>query len=830
VPVRYFFQTLFLFPLHFKRFASSFPLRRSASSGVCMQKNHFISSSLLLRALSLFVIGLSVFVFSPARAAAWQANTIGVVSAASYEANCASESIAAAFGTQLSNSTLSAEDADPATPGIQLPTTLGGTTVEVAGRAAGIFFVSPGQVNFLLPANLSLGNQAVVIRNNGTAHNGTVTIAQNAPAIFTFNATGLGVIAGNALRIRNSAALYEDLAQSTSDGFITRAIDLGPATDQVFLVFYGTGWRQAGNATRVLLGGELITPQFAGAQGSLAGLDQINALIPRSLLGRGRLSVVVAIPNTPPSNAGEAEVAGVTTSNSPLVNSFVPDTTQAGQTVTINGSGFVANVNGNTVRIGNTEAQVISASASQIVARVPYGSDTSKILVRTVNGDGLSNNALRIRTSMSGVVESTNQQPLTNVIVRSLTDGLRLLTTNTALNGTFVLSEFTNPQNGSAFLTIDGSTVPTTPKFGTLTINQNYLSGRDTQFGNALTLQQVNGTSGQVGGSGLQAGASLTLTQPVYVSDESSFAAPNTTIKAGDVTFELPADAPVRFPDGSTSGQITLTVVERALLPVRFPAGLWSSAVVQITPFGTTFGKGGRLRFPNPERYPAGAKLFVCQFDQGEKSGTLGQWIAPASAVVTSDGQFVETEVDAIKQGAYYFLVGQRPLTSVAGRVLESDRSPTRRARVRIRGQEALTDGNGGFLIRNVPVSGPSNRTAALPNSVTNVGVISLPDPSLNQPPVLLIASALTTPATKQVDYEFYAYDYDDRRVPRLAVTGAAFAQIIPGTIDARGQATPSLLRLAPTANQLGTFSLVVTATDSFGATVTRTVVVTVIR
>ncbi len=821
-----------------------------------MQKKYFISSSLLLRALSLFTIGLSVFALSPVAsvslAAAWQANTISVVSAASYETNCASESIAAAFGAQLSNSTLSADDADPATPGIQLPVTLGGTTVEVAGRAAGIFFVSPGQVNFLLPANLPLGNQAVVIRNNGVAHNGTVTIAQNAPAIFTFNATGLGVIAGSVLRVRNNVALYEELAQSTSDGFITRAIDLGPASDQIYLVMFGTGWRQAGNATRVLLGGEVITPQFAGPQGSLVGLDQINALVPRSLLGRGRLSVVVGIPNTPPSNAGEAEIAGNVTTTSPLVNSFTPDTTQAGQTVTINGSGFIANVNGNTVRIGNTEAQVVSASASQIVARVPYGSDTSKILVRTVNGDGLSNDALRIRTSMSGVVESTNQQPLTNVIVRSLTDGLRLLTTSTTLNGTFVLSEFTNPLNGNAFVTIDGSSVPTTPKFGTLTINQSYLSGRDTQFGNALTLQQVNGTSGQVGGAGLQAGESLTLTQPVYVPDAAAaFAAPEATIKAGDVTFELPNDSAVLFPDGATRGEITLTVVEKALLPVRFPAGLWSSAVVQITPFGTTFSKGGRLRFPNPERYPAGAKLFVCQFDQGEKSRTLGQWIAPASAVVSSDGQFVETEADAIKQGAYYFLVGGRPLTSVVGRVVESDRSPTRRARVRIRGQEALTDGNGGFLLRNVPVSGPddiliveatvvrpdgridhanSNRTAASPNSITNVGVITLPDPSLNQPPVLLIASAVMVPATKQSDIEFSAYDYDDRRVPRLAVTGASFATVVPGTVDAKGQLTPSLLRLAPTANQLGNFQLIVTATDSFGATVSRTVNVTVIR
>ncbi|NOT63259.1 MAG: hypothetical protein HOP19_23880, partial [Acidobacteria bacterium] len=388
-----------------------------------MQKNPFILSLSFPRIFSLLIVLLSLFTLLISRASAWQSNAISVVSAASYEANCASESIAAAFGAQLSNVTLAGSDTDPVTPGVQLPTTLGGTTVEVGGRAAGIFFVSPAQVNFLMPANLAAGSQAVVIRNGSTAHNGTVTIAQNAPGVFTANATGLGVVAAQALRVRNNVATYEEVAQFAGGAFIPRPIDLGPASDLVYLVLYGTGWRQAGNTTRVSLGGELITPLFAGPQGGFAGLDQINALIPRSLLGSGRLSVVVVTPNAPPSNAGEAEIAGVISSNSPLVNSFLPAIVQATQTVTINGSGFASNADNNLVRIGSADAQVLSASPNQLVVRVPYGSETSQILVRTVNGDGLSSTALRVRTSMSGVVESTGQQPLTGVTIRSLTDG-----------------------------------------------------------------------------------------------------------------------------------------------------------------------------------------------------------------------------------------------------------------------------------------------------------------------------------------------------------------------------------------------------------------------
>ena len=395
-------------------------------------------------------------------------------------------------------------------------------------------------------------------------------------------------------------------------------------------------------------------------------------------------------------------------------------------------------------------------------------------------------------------------------------------------------------------MTIDGSKVPTTPAFGTLTLNQSYLSGRDTQFANPLTLQQISGASTQVGGGGFQTKSGqaendepITLTQPVYLREAT---APEDTIKVGDVTFELPADTAVRFPDGSTRGNITLTVVENALLPVRLPGGLWASSIVQITPFGTTFSKGGRFRFPNPERYPAGAKLFICQFDQGERSNSLAQWIAPGAAVVSSDGQFIDTDSDTIKQGSFYFVVGVRQTTSVIGRVIEADKRSARRVRVRVRGQETLTDGNGAFLLRNVPVGGVndiliaeatgvrlnqridhanSNRTPAVPNGITYIGLITLPDPNVNQPPALVIAPSFTATAGVQNDFAFYAFDFDDGRIPRLSVTGAAFATIIPGNL---GEQRPTILRLTPSANQLGNFRLVVVATDGNGATTTRTV------
>ena len=72
-------------------------------------------------------------------------------------------------------------------------------------------------------------------------------------------------------------------------------IDLGPSGEQVILALYGTGWR---NITRlsdvvVTIGGERAEVLYAGAQPSFVGLDQMNVRLPRTLSGRGEVSVTV---------------------------------------------------------------------------------------------------------------------------------------------------------------------------------------------------------------------------------------------------------------------------------------------------------------------------------------------------------------------------------------------------------------------------------------------------------------------------------------------------------------------------------------------------------
>ena len=74
-----------------------------------------------------------------------------VVSAADYEPAIAPGSIASVFA-DLANTHA---EATPDALG-NLPTSLNGTSVSVNGELAGLFYVSPGQVNFLVPKTFRL--------------------------------------------------------------------------------------------------------------------------------------------------------------------------------------------------------------------------------------------------------------------------------------------------------------------------------------------------------------------------------------------------------------------------------------------------------------------------------------------------------------------------------------------------------------------------------------------------------------------------------------------------------------------------------------------------
>lgn len=217
-------------------------------------------------------------------------------SASFLDHGAAPESISTAFGAGMAPGTAVATT-------LPLPVTLGGISVKVrdsAGteRIAPLFYTSPGQINYQIPAGSASGEARVSIVGSSSPVEGAVLIQSVRPGIFTANADGTGVPAGSSLRYRNGN-LIETLplfaADSATGRFVPAPIDLGEAGDPTYLVLYGTGWRNRTSlsSVRAVIGGLEAPVVYAGAQGSYAGLDQMNILLPRELSGRGILDLVV---------------------------------------------------------------------------------------------------------------------------------------------------------------------------------------------------------------------------------------------------------------------------------------------------------------------------------------------------------------------------------------------------------------------------------------------------------------------------------------------------------------------------------------------------------
>ncbi|MDQ3014047.1 MAG: hypothetical protein M3X11_25500, partial [Acidobacteriota bacterium] len=246
--------------------------------------------------------GLFSDVWELSRKSAPTVTTVSTVSAASFDgALLAPESIVAAFGTNLATATQIAGT----TP---LPTALAGTTIKLkdnAGidRTASLFFVSPTQANYLIPASISVGPATVTVTSgDGSTATGTVQIANVAPSLFTANASGQGLAAAVALRVRgNGLQITEPVAQwdAVLNRFIAKPIDLSPnaadASEQIYLVLFGTGIRYRSGLSQVSIriGGTDASVLYAGAQNDFVGLDQVNVLLPQSLAGRGEVEVML---------------------------------------------------------------------------------------------------------------------------------------------------------------------------------------------------------------------------------------------------------------------------------------------------------------------------------------------------------------------------------------------------------------------------------------------------------------------------------------------------------------------------------------------------------
>ena len=220
--------------------------------------------------------------------------------AASYATgSLAPEGIGTLFGTGLATSTVSASTAT-------LPTILGNVQVQIkdaagATRNAPLFFVSPTQITYQLPAGTSTGAATItVVSGASTVGQTTTTVESITPGLFSANASGQGAAAATAVRVKSDNSQVDvpvTTYNSTANRYDAAAMDLGDASDQLFLVVYGTGFRNRTSLAGVTatIGGTSAGVFYAGAQGGFPGLDQANIRVPRSLAGRGSVDVVLTV-------------------------------------------------------------------------------------------------------------------------------------------------------------------------------------------------------------------------------------------------------------------------------------------------------------------------------------------------------------------------------------------------------------------------------------------------------------------------------------------------------------------------------------------------------
>jgi uncharacterized protein (TIGR03437 family) len=227
----------------------------------------------------------------PANAAGY----ITSVSAADYNGVAlAPGSIVSAFGTALAADSAAAG-------GVPLPETLGGVSVTVTDssgtvRPAGLFFVSPAQVNYVLPEGTPRGLATVTLTTAGGATATEKIFVQPVyPSLFTLGGETEGAPAAWIFRVRaDGSSAYEPVAQA--DGTLI-PIDLGPESDVLYLSVLGTGIRTRPSleSVGVSFNGIGAVASYAGPQPETPGLDQVNVAVPRGLAGQGEVRVTVSI-------------------------------------------------------------------------------------------------------------------------------------------------------------------------------------------------------------------------------------------------------------------------------------------------------------------------------------------------------------------------------------------------------------------------------------------------------------------------------------------------------------------------------------------------------
>ncbi len=224
----------------------------------------------------------------------------GIVHAATQTAETlAPNTIATIYGANLSWTTHAIGPAD--LNGGTLPTSLDGVTVYVNGIFCGLFYVSPGQINFLIPYDLATNSATVYVVRQGVAGpRVTIPLASTAPGFFEWN--GNFAVAEHA----DGSVISGDDPARPGEIIVLYAAGLGrtiPDVPSGHVVSTATSILYA-SQLQIFLNDVACPPSsilYAGLTPGYAGLYQINLRLPDVLAPNPSIRIAIGTQISPDS-------------------------------------------------------------------------------------------------------------------------------------------------------------------------------------------------------------------------------------------------------------------------------------------------------------------------------------------------------------------------------------------------------------------------------------------------------------------------------------------------------------------------------------------------
>jgi uncharacterized protein (TIGR03437 family) len=222
-----------------------------------------------------------------------------IVNAATQTAGyLAPNTIATIYGTNLSWTTGAVAVGDLNSG--RLPTSLEGVTVYVNGLTSNLFFVSPGQINFLIPYELLTSSITVYVARQGVAGPpAKIPFAATAPGFFEWNGNFAVAEHANGTIISSSAPAQPGeivVLFAAGMGRTIPDISSGQSVSRPTSIFYAS-------QLQILLNGDPCPSssiRYAGLTPGFAGLYQINLRLPDVLPPDPTIQIVIGTQASPP--------------------------------------------------------------------------------------------------------------------------------------------------------------------------------------------------------------------------------------------------------------------------------------------------------------------------------------------------------------------------------------------------------------------------------------------------------------------------------------------------------------------------------------------------